>query len=74
MSTYPECHHGHADPNFSCPACDLEKEHRELLSELREKLFAAQVEIGNLSEQCYEMRAALLKNAKGDSQITEEKS
>lgn len=36
MSAYPECEHGHNDPNFECKQCLLLEKIRNLKKELEE--------------------------------------
>ena len=36
MSAYPECEHGHKDPNSECKQCSTADEIRDLKTELKE--------------------------------------
>lgn len=36
MSAYPECEHGHNNPNFECKQCSLLEEIKNLKKELEE--------------------------------------
>jgi predicted RNase H-like nuclease (RuvC/YqgF family) len=59
MSEYPECRHGHHDPNSYCAECETE----DKIASLRTELWALREEVKRLKEEASAMKEMLCRIA-----------